>query len=62
LGTIEQLIITPIRPIELVVAKVMPYVVISFVVVIEVLTIGVLLFGVPITAVSPAVGTGRPVP
>jgi ABC-2 type transport system permease protein len=48
LGTIEQLIITPIRPIELVVAKVVPYVVISFVVVIEVLAIGVLLFGVPI--------------
>jgi ABC-2 type transport system permease protein len=31
-----------------VVAKVLPYVVISFVVVIEVLTIGVLLFGIPI--------------
>lgn len=48
LGTIEQLIITPIRPIELVVAKVLPYVVIAFVVVLEVLAIGVLLFGVPI--------------
>jgi ABC-2 type transport system permease protein len=48
LGTIEQLIVTPIRPLELVVAKVLPYVVISFVVVVEVLTIGVLLFGVPI--------------
>jgi len=48
LGTIEQLIITPIRPIELVVAKVVPYVLVSFVVVMEVLTVGVLLFGVPI--------------
>jgi ABC-2 type transport system permease protein len=48
LGTIEQLIVTPIRPLELVVAKVVPYVVISFVVVIEVLAMGVLLFGVPI--------------
>jgi ABC-2 type transport system permease protein len=48
LGTIEQLIVTPIRPIELIVAKVLPYVVISFVVVIEVLAIGVLLFGIPI--------------
>jgi ABC-2 type transport system permease protein len=48
LGTIEQLIVTPIRPIELVVAKVLPYVVISFVVVIEVLMVGVLLFGIPI--------------
>ncbi|MBE7474523.1 MAG: ABC transporter permease [Anaerolineae bacterium] len=48
LGTIEQLIVTPIRPIELIVAKVLPYVVISFVVVIEVLAIGVLIFGIPI--------------
>ncbi|MCL4295035.1 MAG: ABC transporter permease [Anaerolineae bacterium] len=53
LGTIEQLIITPIRPIELVMAKVLPYVVISFVIVIEVLTIGVLLFGVPINGSIP---------
>jgi ABC-2 type transport system permease protein len=53
LGTIEQLIVTPIRPIELVVAKVLPYVLVSFVVVIEVLTIGVLLFGVPINGSIP---------
>ena len=48
LGTIEQLIVTPVRPIELVIAKVLPYVLVSFVVVIEVLIVGVLLFGVPI--------------
>jgi ABC-2 type transport system permease protein len=53
LGTIEQLIITPIRPIELVVAKVLPYVVISFVIVVEVLVIGVSLFGVPINGSIP---------
>lgn len=53
LGTIEQLIITPVRPIELVVAKVLPYVVISFVIVVEVLIIGVLLFGVPIKGSIP---------
>jgi ABC-2 type transport system permease protein len=53
LGTIEQLIVTPIRPIELVVAKVLPYVVISFGVVIEVLVIGVWLFGVPINGSVP---------
>ena len=53
LGTIEQLIITPIRPIELVAAKVLPYAVISFVVVVEVLAIGVLLFGVPINGSIP---------
>jgi len=48
LGTIEQLIVTPIRSIELVVAKVAPYVLISFFIILEVLVIGVLLFGVPI--------------
>jgi len=53
LGTIEQLIITPIRPIELIVAKVLPYVAVSFVIVIEILTIGVLLFGVPINGSIP---------
>ncbi|MCG3212244.1 MAG: putative multidrug ABC transporter permease YbhR [Anaerolineae bacterium] len=53
LGTIEQLIVTPIRPLELIIAKVMPYVVVSFVVVIEVLTVGVWLFGVPINGSLP---------
>ncbi len=53
LGTIEQLIITPIRPIELVVAKVLPYVAVSFAIVIEVLIVGVLLFGVPINGSIP---------
>lgn len=48
LGTIEQLIVTPIRPIELVLAKVLPYILVSFFVIIEVLTLGVLIFGVPI--------------
>ena len=48
LGTIEQLIVTPIQPLELIVAKVIPYVLISFFILIEVLTIGALWFGVPI--------------
>ena len=48
LGTIEQLIVTPIRPAELVVAKVLPYVLVSFFVIIEVLIVGVVVFGVPI--------------
>ncbi len=47
-GTIEQLIVTPIKPIELVVAKVFPYIFISFFDVMEVLAIGVFWFGVPI--------------
>lgn len=47
-GTIEQLMVTPIRPIELVVGKVAPYVLVAFFDVLEVLAIGVLWFGVPI--------------
>ncbi len=53
LGTIEQLIVTPIRPLELIVAKVVPYVLVSFVVVIEILVIGVWGFGVPIKGSIP---------
>lgn len=48
LGTLEQLIVTPIRPIEMVLGKVLPYVVVAFVDLIEVLVIGVLWFRVPI--------------
>ena len=47
-GTIEQLIVTPLRPWELVVGKLTPYVLISFMDTIEVLVAGVLLFSVPI--------------
>ncbi len=47
-GTIEQLIVTPIRPWELVTGKVLPYVILAFVDVIEVLVIGHWWFGVPI--------------
>ncbi len=47
-GTIEQLMVTPIRPIELVVGKLLPYVVVALFNVVEVLIIGVFWFGVPI--------------
>jgi ABC-2 type transport system permease protein len=47
-GTIEQLIVTPIRPWELVVGKVVPYVLIAFFDMVEILVAGVLIFGVPI--------------
>jgi len=53
LGTIEQLIVTPIRPIELIVAKVVPYILVSFFIVIEILVMGVLLFNVPIRGSMP---------
>jgi ABC-2 type transport system permease protein len=47
-GTIEQLIVTPIRSWELVVGKILPYVILALVDTIEVLIIGHLIFKVPI--------------
>jgi ABC-2 type transport system permease protein len=47
-GTIEQLIVTPIRAWELVVGKLAPYVIIAFVDTLEILIAGVLIFNVPI--------------
>jgi ABC-2 type transport system permease protein len=47
-GTIEQLIVTPIRSWELVVGKILPYVILAFVDVLEVLIIGHWWFEVPI--------------
>jgi ABC-2 type transport system permease protein len=47
-GTVEQLMVTPIRPVELVLGKVLPYVAVSFFNVLEVLTIAVFWFGVPV--------------
>ena len=47
-GTIEQLIVTPIRPWELVLGKILPYVILAFIDTFEVLAIGYWVFGVPI--------------
>ena len=47
-GTVEQLMVTPIRPLELVVGKVLPYVVVAFFNVLEVLTLAVFWFDVPV--------------
>ncbi len=47
-GTIEQLIVTPIRPWELVVGKVTPYVLLALINTFEVLAIGHWWFGVPV--------------
>ena len=47
-GTIEQLIVTPLRSVELIVGKVTPYMVISLFNLMEVLLIGVFWFGVPV--------------
>jgi ABC-2 type transport system permease protein len=47
-GTIEQLIVTPLRSWELVVGKLTPYVLISFLDTLEILVAGALLFKIPI--------------
>jgi ABC-2 type transport system permease protein len=47
-GTIEQLIVTPIRPWELIVGKTIPYVLLAFTNTLEVLALGSFLFDVPI--------------
>jgi ABC-2 type transport system permease protein len=47
-GTIEQLIVTPIRPYELIVGKILPYALVALLITLEVLLIGTLWFGVPI--------------
>ncbi|MBN2257000.1 MAG: ABC transporter permease [Anaerolineaceae bacterium] len=47
-GTIEQLIVTPIRPWELVTGKVIPYVLLAFIDTFEVILLGNWVFGVPV--------------
>ncbi|HEY3290379.1 MAG TPA: ABC transporter permease [Anaerolineae bacterium] len=48
IGTIEQLIVTPIRNYELIIAKMVPYVLVSLINVIVILAVGTLWFHVPI--------------
>ena len=47
-GTIEQLIVTPVRPTEMIAGKLIPYVVVGFVEVGLALGVSVLWFGVPV--------------
>jgi ABC-2 type transport system permease protein len=52
-GTVEQLIVTPIRSWELLVGKLTPYVLLAFLNMVEILAIGVVLFGVPVAGSVP---------
>jgi ABC-2 type transport system permease protein len=47
-GTLEQLIVTPIRSWELILAKIIPYILVSFADTILILVVGTVMFGVPI--------------
>ncbi len=52
-GTIEQLVVTPIRPLELIIGKVIPYVLVAFWDLLEILVVGVFWFDVPIKGSVP---------
>jgi ABC-2 type transport system permease protein len=54
-GTIEQLIVTPIRSWELIVGKILPYVILAFVNVLEVLALGHFWFSVPVRGNLPLI-------
>ncbi len=54
-GTIEQLIVTPLRPWELIVGKLIPYAVLALFNAVEVLVLGYLFFGVPIRGSIPLI-------
>ena len=47
LGTLEQLLITPVRPLELIISKVMPNIIITIADTVLIVLIGVVWFGVP---------------
>jgi ABC-2 type transport system permease protein len=47
MGTIEQILVTPIRPIELMIGKIVPYVIIAMLNMLTVIAVGVFWFGVP---------------
>lgn len=48
IGTMEQLIVSPIRPFELILGKMLPFAVIALAIIILVTVVGVLWFGVPV--------------
>lgn len=47
-GTLEQLVVTPIKPFELMIGKIVPYIVLGYAQITVALLVGVLVFGVPI--------------
>lgn len=47
-GTLEQLIVTPVKPYELMIGKVLPYIVLGYLQITVALLVGVIVFAVPI--------------
>ncbi len=52
-GTMENLLAMPVRPIEVMLAKVVPYIVIGYVQVVMIMTIAVAVFGLPVRGSIP---------
>ncbi len=48
LGTMEVLLVSPLKPIQIIIGKVMPYVVLSFINTIIIVLLGYLVFGLPV--------------
>lgn len=48
MGTMEQLMVTPLRPVELILGKTIPFAVIAFIDMIAITILGVLIFNIPI--------------
>lgn len=48
LGTMEVLLVSPLRPLQIVVGKVVPYILISFVIALIILVLGFTVFGMPV--------------
>jgi len=48
-GTMEVLLVSPLKPVQIILGKVTPYIALSFVITIIILLLGYLVFGVPIT-------------
>jgi ABC-2 type transport system permease protein len=47
-GTMESLLATPVRPIEVMIGKIAPYIIVAYVQIFIILALGKLLFGIPI--------------
>jgi ABC-2 type transport system permease protein len=52
-GTLEQLIVSPVRPVELIVGKILPYIAMGYVQMTVILLLGSLIFDVPIRGSIP---------
>jgi ABC-2 type transport system permease protein len=53
LGTMEVLLASPLRPLQIVIGKVIPYVIVSFVIGLIILTLGYTIFGMPFNSKLP---------